>query len=386
MRTDCPAGVAHGLLRVALFIPSFGDGGVERDFVHTARGLAELGVCVDFVTAHDGGKFFEDLPNAVTRVALGGDATDNASYRHFFDYLRSRQPHVLISGKEQAHTTAIAARAEAGVGTQLIMRPGSIVSMRHRPARFWRRWRAYRQMRRTFRQADMLIAVSEGVARDTVNITGIAPNRIKTIQSPVITSEFFERIAAPTAHPWLVDSAQRDCPVLIAGGGLRRQKGFDELLRAFAVARASRPLRLIVMGQGRLRRSLERLASRLGIAADVDFAGFVENPYPLIAAADLFVLSSRFEGVGNVIVEAVAAGLPVVATDCPTGPREVLSTNQWSRLVPVGDASAMANAILETLEWPKPPVDELRESVRDYTLEVSAARYRDVLNTLASQP
>ncbi|NNC23968.1 glycosyltransferase [Salinisphaera sp. USBA-960] len=368
-------------LHVAIFIPSFGDGGVERGVVHTARGLTDLGVRVDFITAHSDQPYLSELSTHVALIEIGGDATDQTSYRWFVDYLKNTPPDVVLSAKDRAHATAVAARDQTGVATRIVMRASTVVSRRHRATRFWRRMAEYREMRRILPRADLMIAVSRGVAEDTAQIAGVPEARIRAIPSPIITPELTEFASQPVTHPWLVD---KTCPVVLAGGGLRRQKGFDDLLRAVAIARRTQALRLIVVGTGRLRRRLERLAAKLGISEHVDFMGFVANPYPLIAAADLFALSSRWEGAPTIVTEAVALGRKVVATRCGSGPGEILADNPYARIVPVGVPKQFAAAVTEALAWPTPPHDMLRQSVRDYTLEVSAERYRDVLSALVA--
>ncbi len=146
------------------------------------------------------------------------------------------------------------------------------------------------------------------------------------------------------------------------------------LLRAFALANRVRPLRLILLGEGRGRSELQRLASTLGIADRVLLPGFQSNPYQWIRHCDLFVLSSRWEGSPNVLTEALALGIPVVSTDCPSGPNEILQQGRFGRLVAVGDQRAMAGAILKTLKSPL-PAEELVRSVEEYRQGTSAAAY-----------
>ena len=161
-------------------------------------------------------------------------------------------------------------------------------------------------------------------------------------------------------------------------GRLTRQKDFPTLIRAFAVVRRQRPLRLIILGEGRDRAALEQLAAREGVGADVALPGFQANPYAWLARARLFVLSSAWEGSPNALTEAMALGVQVVATDCRSGPRELLDAGRYGQLVPVGDAEALAGAMREALDHPLPP-EILKSAVRDYAAETSARRYLEVL-------
>lgn len=161
------------------------------------------------------------------------------------------------------------------------------------------------------------------------------------------------RAGAPVPHPWLTDD--RDTPVVLAAGRLAEQKGFDTLLKAFAQAKQNLALRLIILGEGKLREELEALARQLGVSDDVSLPGFVDNPYAFMSRADLFVLSSRFEGSPNVMLEALACDCQVVSTDCPSGPREILAGVDWGRLVPVDDVSALSASIENALAHPLEP-------------------------------
>jgi glycosyltransferase involved in cell wall biosynthesis len=366
-------------MRVTFFIPSYGDGGVERDFVNTARGLSGLGVTVDFVTAQGGEPYMEALPESVPLVRLGGTARIGPSFDSFVKYLRKSPPDVLLCGKDTAFASALAARSRAGVSVPIVMRPGTVVSAKFRASRFWRRVDIYRRMRR-YRRADLLIGVSEGVADDVTRLAGVDRRAIEVIHSPIVTPRLYERAVERVLHPWLM---AKDCPVILAAGGLRRQKDFSTLLRAFALARKNRKLRLIIVGRGRLLNPLKRLTRRLDVADHVDFAGFVENPYPLFAAADVFALSSLWEGLGNVLVEALALGRRVVATDCPSGPREVLADGRYGTLVPVRAPGRMAQALLDALDSPSPEPRAMREAIDKYTIEFSTMRYKDVMERLA---
>jgi glycosyltransferase involved in cell wall biosynthesis len=195
------------------------------------------------------------------------------------------------------------------------------------------------------------------------------------IRNPVVTPDLDRLAAEPAAHPWLADAS---VPVLIGVGRLTRQKDFPTLLRAFARVRRDRAARLLILGEGRDRQALLDQARELGVAGDVGFPGFQTNPYAWLARARVFVLSSAWEGSPNALTEAMALGVPVVSTDCRSGPREVLDGGRLGPLVPVGDEEALAAAIVEALDRPVPaPV--LKAAVHDYDARASARRYLAVL-------
>ncbi|MGE0371534.1 MAG: glycosyltransferase, partial [Gammaproteobacteria bacterium] len=186
--------------------------------------------------------------------------------------------------------------------------------------------------------------------------------------------EALAREAPP--HPWLEEAAGP--PVILGMGRFTEQKDFATLIRAFARLRAGRACRLMLLGRGRLQAEYEALATRLGVTADIAFPGFAENPYSYLARARLFVLSSAWEGSPNALTEALALGVPVVSTDCPSGPRELLAAGRYGTLVPVADDAALARAMAATLDGPLPAA-ELRLAAADYTVEASARAYLTAL-------
>jgi glycosyltransferase involved in cell wall biosynthesis len=223
--------------------------------------------------------------------------------------------------------------------------------------------------------ADEIHAVSEGAADDLARSARLPRGRIRVIYNPVLTPELVGRAAEPAPHPWLRPGQ----PAVVLGAGrLTPQKDFPTLIRAFALARAEQPMRLIILGEGETREPLRALAADLGLAAEVDLPGFVDNPYAFMSRARVFVLSSAWEGFGLVLVEAMACGTPVVSTDCPAGPAEILMGGRLGRLVPVGDAGAMAEAIRATLAAPTPS-DVLRRRADDFSLAKIGGEYLDLL-------
>jgi glycosyltransferase involved in cell wall biosynthesis len=361
-----------GAPKLCIFIPSFGDGGVERMLVNLASGMAQQGVAVDFVVRQGGSPYLALLPEQARLVQLR--ASEGlwglvAAAR----YLRRARPQVMLSGKGSDDRLSLRARRWTGIPTRCVFITGTSLSGRLKArgrGRFYR-WRTLRAVRRLYAKADRIIAVSRGVAEDVASITHLTPDRIRVAPNPVVTPELERLAREPVDHPWL---ARKDTPVVLGVGGLRRQKDFETLLRAFAEVRREQRCRLIILGEGRRRERLEALSRALGIQGDVSLPGFQPNPYAYMAAADLFVLSSRWEGFGSVLVEALALGLPAVSTDCPTGPREILEDGRFGRLVPVADPPAMAQAILETLAKPPPP-ETLRAAARRYTLAASSEAY-----------
>ncbi|HEX6015774.1 MAG TPA: glycosyltransferase, partial [Geminicoccaceae bacterium] len=226
--------------------------------------------------------------------------------------------------------------------------------------------------------ADAVVAVSAGVADDLAATAGLPRRLVTVVHNPVVPSDVDRRAAEPVDDPWLEPG---EPPVILGVGRLVPQKGFPTLLRAFAQVRQQRPARLVILGEAADRRAtvkrtaeLQKLAAELGIADSVALPGYAVNPFAWMARAGVFVLSSTHEGFGNVLPEALACGCPVVSTDCPSGPAEILENGRWGQLVPVGDDQAMARAILAVLATP-PDRAALRSRATAFTVDAAIGRY-----------
>jgi glycosyltransferase involved in cell wall biosynthesis len=361
--------------RLAIFVPFFHNGGVERMMVNLSRGIAATSaVNVDLLVCDRQSTFLDELPPN-TRVIEIGSRNNRDIVDFLADYLQRERPEALLSAKDECNILVARVKRRANDNSRWFIRAVVNVSQQlgHRSwlKKFW----AFRQMRRVYRQADGIIAVSNGVAHDIERITGVSRERIHVAPNPVILPELAQKAAELVDHPWLID---KSLPVVIGGGRLGRQKNFALLIRAFALANRQRPARLIILGEGRQRQRLLKLAADLGIAEHVSLPGFNANPYALLARADLFVLSSRWEGSPNILTEAMALGTAVVATDCPSGPRELLDNGRLAPLVPMDDAEAMAAAIVDMLAHPTPP-QQLAAAVSRYTIANSSRTYLDAM-------
>jgi glycosyltransferase involved in cell wall biosynthesis len=363
-----------GAARLALYGFHRGDNGIGRVICNLANGIVAHGVAVDLLVGHADSADLALLDGAVRVVTLGAHQGRCAVAR-LADYLQGERPAALLANREWANRQALAARRRAGVPVRLAFRVGSPPSAglarRHWPSRLWHRAR----LRHTYRQADRVIAISAGVAADMLSLTGLPAERVVTLKNPSIPVDLDPLAAAPAPHPWL---EQRDMPVVLAAGRLVEVKDFATLLRAFAALRRQRPARLAILGEGPQRDALTALATRLGVADDFALPGFVTNPAAWMARAALFVVSSRYEGGPNVLIEALACGTPAVSTDCPHGPREILDHGRWGRLVPVGDAPALAAAMAATLDAPL-PADTLRAAMTPYRVGTAARAYLSAL-------
>ncbi|MDE3157905.1 MAG: glycosyltransferase [Acidobacteriota bacterium] len=367
--------------------------------LNLAAAFSARGHRVDLVVCRAKGELRNEVPNGVKLVelrrgtwtwsrlrVLAADPTGLVSLlrppllRYLPDlvrYLRRARPQVLLSALTNLNLVALWARRVAGVPTRLAVCEQNTVSHEVQAESNKRRgWRFFLPLiARTYPRADAIIAVSAGVADDLSIRARIPRERILTIHNPVVTPDLEEKSRLLCAHPWFASSSP---PVVLAVGRLAAQKDFPTLLRAFARLRRLRPARLVVLGEGEERTRLEALAHELGIAADVALPGFVSNPYTYIGRAAVLALSSVYEGLPSVVIEALACGCPVVSTDCPSGPAEILDDGAYGALVPVGDDAAMADAIRATLDAP-PERNRLRARAALFSAESKVEQYLRVL-------
>jgi glycosyltransferase involved in cell wall biosynthesis len=372
---------------VALFIADLEGGGAQRSMVDLARGFHARGLRVDVLVVRPRGELREALPAEVRVVALEGPLARLplvagskrrralASIPALLRYLHRERPRALLATSHSSNVAAAVAARLAHSATRVVLRIDSQLTRAPELAGTLTQRRRERRARRTFPWADAWIAISEGVADDAARVTGIPRERIVAIHNPMLTPALRERATARIEHPWL---AAGSAPVVIAAGRLVVQKDFATLIRAFARVRARRRVRLLILGEGPLRGALEQLAGEAGVAADVRFAGRVANAPAWMARAAVFVLSSAWEGFGRVLVEALAVGCPVVSTDCPSGPREILDGGAFGPLVPVGDDTALAAAIESVLDRP-PDRTLLMQRAEVFSLERGVDRYLEVL-------
>lgn len=360
---------------LSILVSFSGEGGVERMVLNLVNALAELGLQIDLLLIKTRSRHLDEIHPAVNRIELGSRHTAT-SLLPLTRYLKRTQPPCLLAAKDRAGRMAVIARALAGASdTRLVMRLGTNLTAAFAHKSSWRFFLRRLPIRLLYPHIDRIIAVSEGVRQDTLAVSGVDQERVVVVRNPVITPRLIEAAAAPLPNPWLDDP---EYPVILAVGRLTLQKDFTTLLRAFADLRKHRPCRLIILGDGRQRETLLELSHELGITEALALPGFTPNPYAYMKRADLFVLSSRWEGSPNVLTEAMALGTPVVSTDCPSGPSELLDQGRIAPLVPVGDWQALSNAMQQVLDHP-PERSLLRESVEEYNAHQSASRYLEIL-------
>jgi glycosyltransferase involved in cell wall biosynthesis len=398
--------------RIAVFLPNLAGGGAEACMLRTARRLLQRGFWVDIVLCERTGPLLDNVPTGARVIELPAapmlvarafaTVADPAGFwamlapillawrphqrlphlPRLVRYLRAQRPDVLFSALPMPNLMAVWARRLSGVPTRVLVSERNTLSSMIEGSSRWRDRYLPRLLGRGYNLADGIIAVSDGVADDLAQRTGLPRARIATVYNPVITPELEPMASQPVAHRWFRSATP---PVVLGVGSLSTRKDFATLIRAFARVRAERDCRLVILGQAinpkkteEQRAELMELASSLGVSADVDLPGFVTNPFAYMARASVFVLSSVHEGLPGALIQALACGCPVVSTDCPSGPAEILDRGRFGPLVPVGDERAMAAAVVRTLDR---PIDAayLRERGEMFSVERAVDRYLELM-------
>ncbi len=360
---------------LAVFLAGLANGGVGKMRIHLINEFVRRGLRVHLLLADMESPYLEKVSPEVRIIDTG---TSHALFGipRLVAYLRRERPRAILTQRVRVNVLALRAKRLAGVDTRIFVTANTNITRQLESARPKKRGKQYALLRRYYPRNAGVIAVSRGVADDLAGILGWSPERVRTAPNPVITPELYRLAEEPVTHPWFGDGGP---PVILGVGRLEPQKDFATLLRAFAILQSSHPSRLLILGEGNLRPQLADLARELGISDRFEMPGFATNPYPSIARADLFVLSSLWEGSPNGLTEALALGTPLVATDCPNGPNEILEGGRYGPLVPTGDPEALAKAMARTLTNP-PERDALREAARRrYTVERSADAYLEAM-------
>ena len=329
---------------------------------------------IEFLVASEQGPFRELLDPRVQLRVLGARSVFLA-IPALAMYLRRAHPAVVLTALTNVNIAILLARILARQDTRIVISERNNFSSVARYSHSWRnRWLLPWLARLTYPMAEEIVGISRGTVDDLASSIGLPVDRMTTIYNPVVVPGMgsTDCTTAAAVHPWV--KQRMDVPLIIASGRLEPQKDYPTLLRAIRRVCVRRPVHLLVLGEGAERRNLEALASKLGIANNVCFMGFVDQPLAFMRQADLFVMSSAWEGFGNVLVEALYCGLPVVSTDCPSGPSEILENGRYGTLVPVGHDRLFADAIIASLDAPG-SADERHRRAQAFSVSVIADQY-----------
>ncbi len=365
--------------RIACFISNLDGGGAERVAVNLLQSLPK-GMQLDLILAEASGPYISQVPAQVRVIDLGVGRVSKAVVP-LSRYLRAYRPDALLSHSTHANVAATAAKALSRTHTRLVLvEHNTFSAVDHGPSQNVRQRLLPIFTKVFYKGADEIVGVSTGVSRDLERSLGMPLNRVRTVYNPVVNNYLRAKSREPVEHPWF----DEELPIFLAVGRLSEQKDFATLLRAFASLRRRVRARLIILGEGKDRAELECLRDTLGLSQDVAMPGFVLNPYAYMRGANALVLSSRWEGLPTVLIEAMACGCPVVATDCPSGSREILEDGRWGPLVPIGDADALAQAMLGVLQNPI-AAEALMNRAEAFSSEAAAANYLNILLPTSAQ-
>ena len=366
--------------KITFVLPNLCQGGAEKVTVHLANGLAARGYAIDMVLCEARGEFLRELDPAVRVVELKVGRMIWAVPR-FAGYLRRSRPAVVISALDYVNVGAILAQRLSATAVPVLLTIHSTHSMaavykpgfRARLLDFLAHW--------CYRQAAGIVCVSRAVADDLAAGAGISRERLQVIYNPVVSQRILDLAHEPPTlptgypHPWFAPGAP---PVVLSVGRLSAVKDYPTLIRAFAALRRKQEVHLMILGEGNDRPRLEGVIAELGLNASVALPGFRANPYAYMARAALFVLSSISEALPTALIEALAVGTPVVATDCKCGPKEVLQNGRFGGLVPVGDVAALAEAMAAALSAPRRPLPP--DALQRYTMDHAVDQYCRIID------
>ncbi len=330
-----------------------------------------MGNSVCIVLVRKSGALLSEVPPDIDVVSLGSGRV-GTSVLPLIQFLRKWRPDVLVSSFGQSNVVAIIAALMALSKTKVVIRLHNNLSQEIADSSGWKIRLLPWLYRVFYRWADSIVAVSAGVARDVASVTGVPVERIVVIYNPVLGEQFDSLLFSSDER--LAYLSKEATPVFIGVGRLVPQKDFATLIEAFRLFRQRAMGRLVIIGDGPLLSVLMDQAMETGYGKEIDFLGFVPNPLPFMRSAKALILSSRYEGFGNVLVEAMGAGTRVISTDCPFGPTEILDGGRFGKLVPTGDAGAMASAMCEALEEEGQP-SGVRERANEFRVKAIAREY-----------
>ncbi len=358
--------------RVAIMLYRLKFGGAERVMLTLAEAFIKRGLVVDLVACEAKGEFLESVPNGINIINLDTLGTFKAAKR-LIQYINCDKPDSILANGDRCTMAAYLARKRASIQPRVLtvvhndlIGPISLVSPKHR---FLAKIKKI-PMSYIYPKLDRVVAVSNGVADSIAKFLNYPRKAIEVIYNPIDIKGIREKAKEPTNHPWF---DKKDRPIIISVGRLSPEKDFSTLIKAFALVLKERQTRLVILGEGLERPYLERLITELGIGDSVALLGFQDNPYKFMKKADLFVMSSIFEGLPTVLLEAMAIGTPIVSTDCPSGPAELLVQHP-ERIVPMRNPNKLATTILSNMNN-----GEEKNDMSGFSMDTACKSYYDIL-------
>lgn len=359
--------------KIALYIPSMNGGGAERVMLTLANALAEKDkISIDLVLNRAGGVYLKDVSDKVNIVNLNTSRVIK-SVIPLSKYLKQEKPDVILSAMNYVNIMTVFAKLLSGTDTRVIVSEHGNLSASLKSSKWVFKVVLKSLMSWAYKKSDLVVAVSDGVADDLSRQIKINRNKIITIYNPVVTEKLEIQKNEKTDHPLI----RNNCSYIIGVGRLEPEKNFSLLINSFAEIHKAFDLYLVILGEGRLDQELKELINKLDLDNKVIMPGFSDNPYAWIKNSKCFVLSSEHEGLPTVLIESMACGTPVVSTDCPSGPNEILEDGKWGELVPVGNVKLLSKAIIKVLS--KPSKIDVKERASFFSVENSVNKYLEIL-------
>lgn len=371
--------------RITFFIASLECGGAERNTINLLKSLNRQNYVVSLLLAQKKGDFVKDVPKEIPIISLN-TASLLSIFFYLITYFHQNKTDIFISNFPRFNAVSLLAKKFSGSKTKIIIIEHLSFFLLSKTAktsshRFIARFFFPYFIKIFYRGADAIVCVSLGIADEISDIIGRVA-KIKVIYNPVVDDTILEMAKKEVSHPWFADTG---IPVILMVGRLSKTKDQPTLFRALDIIIKKQPARLMIVGDGTEKEKLIKLVNQMGLSSNVAFLGFQNNPYKYMKQASVFVLSSLQEGFGNVIVEAMACGTPVVSTDCASGPSEIIQDGVNGLLVLPQNPTALADTILKILHDPVLAEKfsiEGKKRAEFFTIKKSVQEYEKVFQTL----
>ena len=363
---------------LAIFTPTL-EGGIGRVITNLAIGFNKKGWLVDLISVSASSPYLKELPASVKVIDFRLNRTSKSLLK-LTTFLRKTKPKILLSVSYHANIIALWAKLLARVETKVFISEHTVLKRALNNLNPLKRFIICLFINFFYPLADGIISVSNDAAEDIIKITKLSRDKVRVIYNPVVTSKLYKYSEEPIDERFNT-VFNSGLPIILGAGRLTREKDFQTLIKAFSLVKKRINSKLLILGEGEEGPILEKLINKSNLKGDVLLPGFVTNPYPFFKKANVFVLSSVWEGLPTVLIEAMALGVPVVSIDCPGGAREILENGKHGKLALIGDINTLAGAIVETLNNPPDPkLSKLR--AKDFSVEKSVKEYRKIFQEI----